>query len=97
MIEKGDLIHHHHPSTHLRGAGLNLTRMSKALQPSIAEILIHTTDQNPNLVHIPKEALGQGQHQSPHHFLKVGQSPDPIPSPDVRGQHLNPPEVQPLD
>lgn len=86
MIEKGDLdpAPHHHLITHQRGTGLNLTRMTRALQHTPAE-----TPTDPSLIlgWILEEAQDQELHQNLCHILTVDQSPDLVPSQGAKEQH----------
>lgn len=94
MIEKGDLVlPHYHLITHQKGTGLNLIKMTRALQPIPAE-----TPTDLNLTHslILEEAQDQGLRQNPHHILEVDQSPDLLPSQGIKGQHQNHQDEQPL-
>lgn len=94
MIEKGDLIlPRHHLITRPRGIGLNLIRMTRALQPIPAET---HTDQNLTRSLILEEAQDQGLPQSLHHILEVDQSPDLVLSQGTKEQHQNHREEQPL-
>lgn len=94
MIGKGDLLFHYHLIIHLRGTGLNLIRMTRALQPIPAENPI-----GQNLIHslILEEVQDQGLPQNLHHILKVDQSPDLVPSQGTKGQYQNHQEEQPLN
>lgn len=94
MIEKGDLVlPRYRLITHQRGTGLNLIRMTRALQPIPAG-----TPTDLNLTHslILEEAQDQGLHQNLHHILEVDQSPDLVPSQGTKGQHQNHQKEQPL-
>ena len=94
MIEKGDLVLPHcHLISRPRGTGLNLIRMTRALQPIPAET---HTDQNLTHSLILEEAQDQGLHQNPHHILEVDQSPDLVLSQGTKEQHQNHQEQQPL-
>lgn len=94
MIEKGDLVLPRcHLITHPRGTGLNLIRMTTALQPIPAET---HTDQNLTHSLILEEAQDQGLRQNPHHILEVDQSPDLVLSQGTEEQHQNHQEEQPL-
>lgn len=94
MTEKGDLVlPRYHLITPQRGTGLNLIRMTRALQPIPAET---PTDLNLTRSLILEEAQDQGLPQNPHHILEVDQSPDLLPSQGTKGQHQNHQEEQPL-
>lgn len=78
MIEKGDLVLPHcHLNIHPKGTGLNLIRMTRALQPIPAET---HTDQSHTHSLILEEAQDQELHQNPYHILEVDQSPDLVQS-----------------
>lgn len=93
MIEKDLILPHYHPITRQRGTGLNLIRMTRALQPIPAET---PTDQSLTHSLTLEEAQDQGLHQNPHHILEVDRSPDLVLSQGIKGPPQNHQEEQPL-
>lgn len=92
MIERGGPTPPpYHPTTHQRGTGPNLTRMSRALRHIPAGT---PTDPSLPLGPILEGALDQGLHQNPHHILRVDPSPDLVLSQGTEEQHQNHQEEQ---
>lgn len=93
MIERGELVLPHcHLVTPQRGTGLNLIKITRALQPIPAET---HTDRSLARGLTLEEAQDQGLHQDLHHILEVDQSLDLVQSQVTKGQHQNHQE-QPL-